>query len=113
VKDDPLGLSLLASFFIHGAALILASIILKHTVSLRREDFLPISLVDVPHQEQAKPIEKIPPLPLPKIEKAKKPEPPARSEIVSPKPAPPPSVLPKDERVKPVETKPAATTKSE
>ncbi|HSE85974.1 MAG TPA: hypothetical protein VLJ79_07135 [Candidatus Binatia bacterium] len=113
MRDDSLGLSLLASFFIHGAALILASIILKHTVSLRREDFLPVSLVDVPRQEQAKPIEKIPPLPPPKIEKAKKPEPPARSEIVSPKPAPPPSALLKEEPVKPVEAKPVETTKSE
>ena len=33
-------------------------IILKHTVSLRRQDFLPIGLVDVPRKEQPKPIEK-------------------------------------------------------
>ena len=40
MRDDSLSLSLLASCFIHGAVIILASIILTHTVSLRREDFL-------------------------------------------------------------------------
>jgi protein TonB len=100
--------------------IILASMILKHTVGLRREDFLPISLVDVPRQEQPKPIQKIetppeikkPPPPPPKTRKPK-PEPPARSEIVSPKPAPPSAALPKEDPVKPVEAKPTATTKSE
>ena len=50
MRDDSLSISLLASCFIHGAVIILASIILKHTVS--RQDFLPITLVDVPRQEQ-------------------------------------------------------------
>ena len=121
MRDDSLSLSLLASCFIHGAVIILASIILKHTVSLRREDFLPISLVDVPRKEQPKPIQKIetppeikkPPPPPPKVEKTKEPKPLAKSEIVQPKPAPPPAALPKEEPVKPVETKPAVTTKSE
>jgi len=117
VRDDSLSLSLLASCFIHGAVIILASIILKHTVS--RQNFLPISLVDVPRQEQPKPIQKIeaapeikkaqPPL---KAEKTKEPKPVAKSEIVQPKP-PPPATLPKEEPAKPAETKPTESTKSE
>ena len=39
VRDDSLSLSLLASCFIHGVVIILASIILKHTVSLRPSRF--------------------------------------------------------------------------
>jgi protein TonB len=121
VRDDSLSLSLFASCFIHGVVIILASIILKHTVSLRREDFLPISLVDVPRKEQPKPIQKVetppelkkPPLPPPKVEKTKESKPLAKSEIVQPKPTPPPVALPKEEPAKPVETKPAVTTKSE
>jgi TonB family protein len=112
--DDALSLSLLASFFIHGVAIILASVILKHTVSLRHQDFLPISLVDVPRQEHPKPIPKIepppevkkPPSPPPKIEKPKEPKPAAKSEIVQPKPAPPPAAPPKEEPVKPIEATP-------
>jgi periplasmic protein TonB len=119
VRDDSLSLSLLASCFIHGVVIILASIILKHTVSLRREDFLPISLVDVPRKEQPKPIQKIEtppeikkPPPPPKVEKTKEPKPLTKNEIVQPEPTPPPAP-PKEEPVKPVETKPAAITKSE
>src|SRR5262245_44913964 len=92
MRDDSLNLSLVASCFIHGAVIILASIILKHTVSLRHQDFLPISLVDVPRQEQPKPIQKIetppeikkPPSP-PKVEKTKDPKPATKGEIVKPK----------------------------
>jgi periplasmic protein TonB len=119
VRDDSLSLSLLASCFIHGVVIILASIILQHTVSLRRADFLPISLVDAPRKEQPKPIQKVetPPeikkQPPPKVEKTKEPKPLAKKEIVQPKPTPPPAALPKEEPVKPVETKPAVTTKSE
>jgi protein TonB len=119
VRDDSLSLSLLASCFIHGAVIILASIILTHTVSLRREDFLPIGLVDMPRKEQPKPIQKIetPPevkkSPPAKVEKTKESKPLAKSEIVQPKPTPPPAALPKEEPAKLVETKPAVTSKSE
>ncbi len=120
MRDDSLSLSLLASCCIHGVVIILASIILKHTVNLRRQDFLPISLVDVPRQEQPKPIQKVEtppeikkPPPPPKVEKAKEPKPVAKSEIVQRKPMPPPAVLPKEEPAKPVETKPTESTKSE
>src|SRR5262245_7310004 len=118
MRDDSLNLSLVASCFIHGAVIILASIILKHTVS--RQDFLPISLIDVPRQEQPKPIQKIetppeikkPPPPPPKVEKTKEPKPVAKSEIVQPKP-PPPVALSKEEPAKPAETKPTESTKPE
>jgi periplasmic protein TonB len=119
VRDESLSLSLLASCFIHGAVIILASIIIKHTVSLRQQEFLPISLVDVPRQEQARPSQKVetPPEikkpPPPKVEKTKEPKPVAKSEIVQPKPTPPPAAPPKEEPVKSIETKPTAITKSE
>ena len=121
MRDDSLRLSLLASCFIHGAVIVLASLILKHTVSLRRQDFLPISLVDAPRQEQPKPIQKVEtppeikkPPPPPKVEKSKEPKPLTKSEIVQAKPAPPqPPAIPKEEPLKPFETKPAVTAKSE
>jgi periplasmic protein TonB len=95
-------------------AIILASFILKHTVSLRHQDFLPVSLVDVPRQEQPKPIPKIetppeikkPPPHPPKVEKPKEPKPAAKSEIVQPKPPPMLAAPPKEEPVKPIEATP-------
>ena len=118
MRDDSLSLSLLASCLIHGAVIILASIILKYTVT--HQVFLPISLVDVPRQEQPKQIQKVDappeikkPPPPPKFEKAKEPKPVAKSEIVQPKPIPPPVASPKEEPAKPVETKPTEITKSE
>jgi periplasmic protein TonB len=115
VRDDSLSLSLLASCLIHGVVIILASIILNRTVSLRREDFLAINLVEVPRKEQPKPIQKVetlpeikkPPPPPPKVEKTKEPKPLAKSEIVQPKPTPLPVALPTEEQVKPVETRPS------
>jgi periplasmic protein TonB len=113
VKDDALNLSLLASFLIHGVVILLATFIIKQG-NVRRPDILPISLVDLPRQEQPKPSQKIvtspeikkPPPPPPKIEKPKEPKPPAKREIVQPKPASPPTALPKEEPVKPIEAKP-------
>src|SRR5262245_38725863 len=118
MRVGSLNLSLVASCFIHGAVIILASIILKHTVT--RQDFLLISLVDVPRKEQPKPIEKVeappeikkPPPPSPKVEKVKEPKSVAKSEIVQPKPIPP-AVLPKEEPAKPVVTRPTESSKSE
>jgi protein TonB len=120
VKDDSLSLPLFASFLIHGVVIVLASIIIKQSAHLRPQDFLPISLVDVPQKEQPKPIQKVetapeikklPPSPPTKVEKPKEPKPLAKSEIVQPKPTLPP--LAKEEPVKPVETKPASTARSE
>ena len=100
----------------------LASILLKHTVSLGHQDFLPINLVDVPRKQEPKPIQKVemppevkkPPPQPPKIERPKQPKPLAKSETVQSKPPPPPpAALPKEEPVKPVETKPATTAKPE
>jgi protein TonB len=114
VRGDALSLSLLASFFIHGVAIILASLIVKHTVSVGRQDFLPIGLVDVPRKEQPKPVQKIEappeikksPPPPPKIEKTKEPRSAAKSEFVQSKPPPSTAALPNEEPVKPSEAKP-------
>jgi protein TonB len=116
VKDDALSLSLLASFFIHGVVIMLATIIIKQG-NVRRQDILPISLVDLPRQEQPKQIQKVetlpeiknPPPSPPKIEKPKESKRAAKSEIVQRKPAPPPAAFPKEEPVKPIETKPPTT----
>jgi protein TonB len=113
VKDDALSLSLLASFFIHGVVIMLATMIIKQR-NFPSQDFLPVSLVDLPRQEQPKPIQKIetppeikkPPPPPPKIEKPKELKPSAKSEMVQPKPVPSPAALPKEEPVKPIEAKP-------
>jgi protein TonB len=112
VKDDALSLSLLASFFIHGVVIILATIIIKQG-NVRRQDILPISLVDLPRQEQPKPSQKVetppevqkPPPPFPKIKNLKEPKLAAKSEIIHSKPAPP-AALPKEEPVKPSEVRP-------
>ena len=110
---------LLASCFIHGVVIILASMIIKQTDNLRRQDLIPINLVDVSWNEETRPIrvETLPeiklPLPRPKVEKAKEPKWLARSEIVQPKQTPPAPAVPKEEPVKPVETKPDLTLKSE
>jgi periplasmic protein TonB len=114
MKDDALNLSLLASFLIHGVVIMLATIIIKQG-NFRRQDFLPISLVDLPRQEQPKTIQKIEtapeikksPLPPPKVEKPKELKPAAKSEFVRPQPAPKPAVPPKEEPVKPTEAKPS------
>jgi TonB family protein len=110
---------LLASCFVHGVVIILASMIIKQTDNLRRQDLIPINLVDVSWNEETRPIrvETLPeiklPLPRPKVEKAKEPKWLARSEIVQPKQTPPAPAVPKEEPVKPVETKPDLTLKSE
>jgi len=84
VRDDALSLSLVASCVIHGAVIILASIILKHPAT--RQDFLPIILVEVPREEQPKQIQKIevppeikkPTASPPKVGKPKEPKPVAK-----------------------------------
>ncbi len=110
---SPVAWWLLASCFIHGVVIILASMIIKQTDNLRRQDFIPINLVDASRKEETRPIQKVEtpheikkPLPPPKVEKTKEPKPLAKSEIVQPKATPPPAALPKEEPVKPVETKP-------
>jgi protein TonB len=105
---------LLASCFIHGVLIILASMIIKQTDNLRRQDFITINLVDVSWKEETKSIQKIetppeikkPPPPPPKIEKPKEPKSAAKSEFVQPKPPALPAALPKEEPVKPSEAKP-------
>lgn len=86
MRNEPLSIPLLSSCFIHIALILLASLIIHHSKLLRQE-FLPISLVDVPpkakeitiRKEEIKPEINKPP-PLPKIEKAKE----TKREIVQP-----------------------------
>jgi periplasmic protein TonB len=122
VREDSLSLPLVASCFIHCVVIALVSILLKHSVSSRRQDFLPINLVDVARKEEPKPIPRVetppevkkPPPPPPNIEKPQPPKPLAKNEIIQPKPPPPPPPIPpKEEPVKPVEAEPAPAAKSE
>ena len=117
MKGDPLGSSFIASLIIHGVVIILASLLIRQTTNFRHRDFLPINLVDVPRQEQVKPIRKqeppadikTPPPPPPKIEKSKEPKPVAKSTIAEPKPTQAPAALPKkEEPAKAIEEKPPA-----
>ena len=120
MRHDPLSIPLLSSCFIHVLVILLASIVI-HNSNLRRQDFLPISLVDVPRTDKETPIrkdetppeiKKPPPLP-PKAEKAIEPKPLAKNDVVLPKQTPPPAALPKEEPVKPAEVKPALTPRPE
>ena len=97
MRNEPLSIPLLSSCFIHIAVILLASLIIHHSKLLRQE-FLPISLVDVPpkakeipiRKEEIKPEIKKPPPPPPKVEKVKE----TKREIVQPErpasPLPPP-----------------------
>jgi protein TonB len=92
MRDEPLGIPLLSSCFIHVVVILVASIIM-HNSKLLRQEFMPISLVDVPQKakeipirkEEMRPEIKKPPPPR-KIEKAKE----TKREIIQPeRPAPP------------------------
>lgn len=119
MRNDPLGIPLISSCFIHVVVILIASIII-HNSDLRRQHFLPISLVDLPRKEKATPIQqketlpeikKRPPPPS-KPEKITEPKPLAKSDVAQPKQTLLPA-LPKEETAKPVEAKPALTERSE
>ena len=121
MRDDSLSLSLLASCFIHGVVIILASIILKHTAQpAARKISCRLVLSMCRAQEQPKPIQRVetppeikkPPPPPPKVEKAKEPKPLAKSEIVQPKPTRR-QLFPKKSLSSPSKRNPTETTKSE
>ena len=119
MRNDALGIPLLASCFIHVVVILLASIII-HKSNLLRQDFLPISLVDVARTAKQLPVRKEEAVteikkpsqpPPPKVEKAKEPKPLAKNEIVQPKQTAP--TLPKEEAVKAVEAKAASIPRPE
>jgi TonB family protein len=110
MRNDSLNLPFVSSLLIHLIVLALGSALVQS--NLRRQEFLPIALVDLPpsvHPPQAKKVEapsetkKAPPREQEKIKDTKSP---AKTEIVKPEKAPPaPAVAPKDEIAKPMETK--------
>jgi len=110
VKSDTLGLPLLSSCAIHLLILSIGSPLVHHR-ALSRQDFLPISLVEVPLREvpasKKVPIPEIkkPLPPEPKVEKTKTPPPPAKAPAL-PTPA-------KEEPAQTTETKSPASAKVE
>jgi protein TonB len=112
VRNDMLGVPVLASFAIHILVLLLGSVIV-HNNRLRQPNFVPIDLVDIPRRENPAPQKKIeaPPevkKPLPPPPKVEKPKPPqvAKGPVIKPEVlAPPPSPI-KEQPAKPLETKP-------
>jgi protein TonB len=116
VRDEALGLSLLASFLLHSLAIGLASILI-HNTNLRREDFFPVSLVEVPPAELSRPLQRIDagpetkkPSPPPKTERPKQPSPVEKAPVTKPESLPVPI---KEELAKAIEAKPPAPTKIE
>ena len=63
MKGDTLSLSLVASFVIHGVVILLAAIVIRNTGNLRRENYLPVDLVEVPRRTEVKPVQKPEPPP--------------------------------------------------
>jgi len=120
VRNDTIGVPFIASVTVHILVILLGSIVV-HNGNARRQDFLPVDLVDVrretpPPQKkiEAPPeIKKPSPPPPPKVAKPKPPPPVVKAPIVKPE-APPLRPAPlKEEPTKPVETKAAAPVKPE
>jgi protein TonB len=119
LKNDPLGFSLLASLVIHAAGLIMVSALIQHTGLLRRENLLPITLVDVPRSEKVAPPpeEKLraeikkPAPPPPKIERVKEAKPVAKKESVQTNQPATPAIPVKEEPGKTIETKSSVPSK--
>ncbi|MET0501198.1 MAG: TonB family protein [Candidatus Binatia bacterium] len=106
MKGDTLSLSLVASFVIHGVLILLASIVIRNAGNLRRENYLPVDLVEVPRRTEVKPVqnpEPPPPPPPPKIEKAKPSILAPKTEPIQTKPVP--ATVAREEPAKPVEEK--------
>jgi periplasmic protein TonB len=98
MRDDSLDIPLICSLVIHGLVMLLGSVNI-HNTSQRREDFLPIRLVDLPTLENPPQYKKTDaqteikkPLPSPKLEKPQETPPVAKTTVVKPElPAPPPT----------------------
>jgi TonB family protein len=121
MREESLSLPLLTSCLIHLVVILLASIMV-HNSTLHRQNFLPISLVDLPRTENPAPIRKVETLPeikktlppTPKVEKPKETKPVVKNEITKlERPAPPPAAPAKEEPAKTVDTKSATPTRTE
>jgi TonB family protein len=120
VRQDSLSTPFVSSCVIHIAVILLASIMVHN--NLRRQDYLPIGLVDLPRTETPTPIRKVEtpteikkPLPrTPKVEKRKETKPVVKNEITKlERSAPPPAAPVKEEPAKAVETKSTTPTRTE
>lgn len=126
MRNDTLGIPFLSSIAIHICVILIASVML-HSGTLRRQDFLPIALVDLPSPESPPPVKKIempperkkPPLPAaPKVEKPKTPPAVAKTPIVKPEPPAPlspapiesePPIVANAKTAEPTKTEPASS----
>ena len=118
MRNDSLNLPLASSLLIHLVVLALASALVHN--NLRRQEFQPIALVDLPPSVlpvQTKKVEatgETKKAPLPRPEKIKDPKSPAKTDIVKPeKTLPAPAAVTKDEIAKPVETKSTTAARTE
>jgi len=120
LRQDSLSIPFVSSCVIHIAVILLASIMVHNNV--RRQDYVPIGLVDLPRTETPMPIRKVetspkikkPLPPTPKVEKPKETKPIVKNEITKlGRPAPPPAMPVKEEPAKAVETKSATPTRTE
>jgi protein TonB len=120
LRHKTLGIPFLSSCAIHLLMILIGSVIL-HNNSLRRHEFLPIALIDLPRAENPPPLKKIeappeikkPPPPPAKVEKPKAPSPVAKTVVSKPDPPPPVPAPIREEPAKALETKPAAPAKAE
>ena len=118
MRNDSLNLPFASSLLIHLIVLALASALVHN--NLRRQEFQPIGLVDLPPSIPPVPVKKVEPAaevkktPPSKPEKIKETKSPAKTEIVKPEKAlPPPAAVTKDEIAKPIETKLTTAARTE
>jgi protein TonB len=118
MKNDSLNLPFASSMLIHLVVLALASALVHN--NLRRQEFQPIGLVDLPPSVPPVRVKKVEPeaevkkMPPAKPEKIKETKVPAKPEIVkTEKVVPAPAALPKDEVAKAPESKPNLGTRTE
>jgi periplasmic protein TonB len=118
MRNDSFGIPLLCSFAIHVLVILLGSVVIHNSHS-RRQDFLPIGLVDLPptkttplrKAETPPEIKKPPPT---KVEKLKETKPIAKKENLKPEQSVPPTVAPvKEEPAKTTEAKANVTDNPE
>lgn len=121
MKNDSLNLPLFSSCLIHLVILLIGSALMQQQ-KLRRQDFLPIGLIDVPRAQTPPAVRKVeaPPEikkllpPLPNVIKPQENKALAKNELAKiDKPAPLPLPAIRDESTKATEAKPAAPAKVE
>jgi protein TonB len=122
MKVGAFGIPFISSLVIHGLMIMLGSFLI-HSSDLRRAEFLPIKLVDLPRLEHSLPVKKIevppeikkpPPPAAPKVDKPKTPPAIAKAPIVKSEPAAPlPPASLEEEAPKAAKVKTAEPAKTE